>query len=146
MIESAQKPLGPRVRIEQGPVRNFAAAMLDSSAAYQKGDLTGVVVPPTFPAVMEHWGRIDDLPGGPPPARKPRTGLHGEMELVYHRPVRVGDVLAPRERPVESVEREGRRGGKMRFETTATDWCDADGTPVVTVRSTMILMDALPPA
>jgi hypothetical protein len=41
------------VRIERGPVRVFAQALMDDDAVYQ-GD--AAPVPPTFPFVMPFWG------------------------------------------------------------------------------------------
>jgi acyl dehydratase len=71
--------------------------------------------------------------------RRPRSGggsgLHAEQHYTYHRPLRVGDVLSARTSRGDSWEKDGRRGGKLVFSETITEYLDQDGEPVVTARS-----------
>jgi hypothetical protein len=57
--------------------------------------------------------------------------LHGEQHFRYHRQPMVGDVLEGRMRVSQPVARQARRG-PMEVTFFQTEWCDTDGTPVVT--------------
>ncbi len=63
------------------------------------------------------------------------TGLHAEQHYEYHRPVRAGEVLSLTTRPGEAWEKQGRRGGKLQFRETITEYRGEDGELVVTARS-----------
>ena len=67
------------------------------------------------------------------------TGLHAEQHYEYHRPLRAGDVLTLSTRAGESWEKEGRRGGKLQFRESITEYRDANGELVVTARSVGVL-------
>lgn len=62
-------------------------------------------------------------------------GLHAEQRYVYHRHPKVGDVLSATTKPGHSWEREGRRGGKLRFSESVTEYRDQNGELVVTATS-----------
>jgi hypothetical protein len=62
-------------------------------------------------------------------------GLHAEQHFEYHRPLGVGDVLSVTTRPGATWEKEGRRGGKLSFMETITEYRNQDGDLVVTARS-----------
>jgi hypothetical protein len=51
---------------------------------------------------------------------------------VYHRPLVAGDVLTGTARPGRTWEKEGRRGGTLKFSETVTDYRDQHGELVVT--------------
>jgi acyl dehydratase len=68
------------------------------------------------------------------PRRGGGGGLHAEQHYTYHRPLRVGDVLSARTSRGESWEKEGRRGGKLVFSETITEYLDDDGELVITAR------------
>lgn len=65
-------------------------------------------------------------------------GLHAEQSFIYHRPVRVGDVLSATSRPGESWEKSG-RSGRLRFLETITEYRAQDGELVVTARMLGVL-------
>ena len=83
------------VRIERGPVKVFAQALLDDDSIY---DSDSAPVPPTYPFVMHFWGTVDQegTPGLPIERLRGagRAILHGEQGFTYTRWPRVGDVLA----------------------------------------------------
>ena len=106
------RPLVPRVvLVERGPAANFATAVKDDSAVYQRPDaakeagFAGIPVPPTYSFAMHHWGafaelqpeapadavRLDDLIS----ALRAEGGLimHAEQEFEYFAPIVVGDLL-----------------------------------------------------
>jgi hypothetical protein len=61
-------------------------------------------------------------------------GLHAEQHYTYHRPLRSGDVLTATVRDGETWEKQGRRGGKLIFGESITEYRDANGELVVTAR------------
>ena len=65
-------------------------------------------------------------------------GLHAEQHFVYHRPVRVGDVLTGATRPGEEWEKQG-RSGRLRFREQITEFRDEAGELVATARSVSVL-------
>ncbi len=62
-------------------------------------------------------------------------GLHAEQRYVYHRHPQVGDVLTSSSKPGKSWERQGRRGGKLIFNESITEYRDQNGELVVTATS-----------
>ena len=69
-------------------------------------------------------------------------GLHAEQHFVYHRPVRVGDVLAGASRPGQEWEKAG-RSGRLRFREQITEFRDEAGQLVVTARSVSVVREVL---
>ena len=63
------------------------------------------------------------------------TGLHAEQHFEYHRPLRPGVVLTHETRQGERWEKQGRKGGKLLFSETITEFRDDKGELVVTARS-----------
>jgi acyl dehydratase len=61
-------------------------------------------------------------------------GLHAEQHYEYHRPLRAGEVLTTVTLPTKTWEKEGRRGGKLLFSETTTEYRTLDGELVVTAR------------
>ena len=68
-------------------------------------------------------------------------GLHAEQHFVYHRPVRVGDVLVGVSRPGEEREKQG-RSGRLRFREQITEFRDEADELVVTARSVSVQREA----
>jgi hypothetical protein len=130
---------GQRVRIEQGPVRVFAAAVRDADPAYQADKAP---VPPTFPFVMSFWGSLGQGGAAGLPIEKLRGPgrmlLHGEQEFEYHRMPKVGDVLEGTTR-VSDVYEKTSGDARMEFYVTETEWRDESGVPAVTSRFTLIV-------
>jgi acyl dehydratase len=144
------------VVVERGPVAFFADAVLDANPVYQSPEaataagLAGIPAPPTFPFVMETWGKFAELQPPDAPTGNPMMAalgplmakggliLHGEQEFTYHRPVLVGDVLAGEGKVVDAYQKES-KGKTMTFVVTETNWIDEKtGEPVVTTRFNII--------
>jgi hypothetical protein len=150
-----------RFPIEAGHIMMFARSVgdpnpvyYDEEAAKAKG-LPGVVAPPTFVQASAQYDR--DYPlrpkigepwfgsGREPTGRKPQeggggsggggTGLHAEQHYEYFGVVKAGDVLVPKTRPGDTWEKQGRRGGKLIFSDTITEYFNQDGELVVRARS-----------
>jgi hypothetical protein len=131
-----QGPPFPMV-VERGKVREFARATGSSHPDYL--DAATPPAPPTFltsstfwqpPEAAAIWKGVDiDL----------RRLLHGAQEYEFFGPPpRAGMELTVQSR-IESVyEKEGRRGGTMKFVVTVTDFTTPGGRLVARARSTAI--------
>lgn len=145
-----------RFPIEASHIMMFARAINDANPIYHdqdyaKGTEVGrVIAPPTFaqasaqfdpdyflrPKVDSPWfgsgkeptGRPAGAGGGGP------AGLHAEQEFTYHRHIGPGDVLTAEVKPGKEWEKEGRRGGKLRFRETIVEYRDQNGELVITGR------------
>ena len=143
-----------RFPVEAGHILLFARAIGDANPAYM-GAMTGettVPAPPTFvqasaqfdpdyflrPKIGEPWFgsgrnatgvvRAEGSGGG-------GGGLHAEQHYEYHRPLRAGDVLTATVRDAGTWEKQGRRGGKLVFVESITEYRDQASELVVTARS-----------
>ena len=110
----------------------------------------GIVVPPTFVQCSAHWepNYALDITRPRPASAAPRPaagggggsgglgrGLHAEQHYEYHHPIHAGDTLNVTSRPGERWEKEGRRGGKLMFSESVTEYRNQDGVLCVTARS-----------
>jgi hypothetical protein len=130
-----------KVRIERGPVRVFAQALLDDDPVYDGDDAP---VPPTFPFVMPFWGSLGQGGAAGLPIEKlrgpGRAILHGEQGFEFTRYPRVGDVLEGTTTVTDVYEKERSNGGKLEFYVTETDWKDAEsGDPVCRSKFTLVI-------
>jgi acyl dehydratase len=122
------------MRVEVGKIREFARAVKDANPAYLADD-DAALAPPTFLMTIAHWLR--DL-GATRSAVKLdyRRLLHGEQEFEYLAPIRAGDVLTFRSRTKDVFEKQGKRGGTLRFAVMVTEFRDADGRLVAEAKLT----------
>jgi hypothetical protein len=107
----------------------------------------GIVTPPTFVQSSAHWDPNYALDltrprKGPPPAHRGDggggglgRGLHAEQHYEYHHRIHPGDTLTATTRQGERWEKQGKRGGKLLFSETITDYTNQDGVLCVTARS-----------
>jgi len=129
------------VRIERGPVRVFAQALLDADPIYDGDDAP---VPPTFPFVMPFWGSLGSGGAAGLPIEKlrgpGRAILHGEQAFEYFSWPKVGDVLVGTPTVTDVYEKERSNGGKLEFYVQETAWKDqASGEPVLTSIFTLVI-------
>ncbi|HVL82182.1 MAG TPA: MaoC family dehydratase N-terminal domain-containing protein [Actinomycetota bacterium] len=121
--------------VERGKVSEFARACLSEEEAYLGPD---AIAPPTFPTVASNlW----EPPGSRVGLDRPfdnRRVLHGGQSYTYERPLRVGETLTGRTHLAEAYEKQGSRGGTMRFAVWETGFTDASGARVATARGTVI--------
>lgn len=152
--------------VDRTAILNFAAALGESNPIYwdeqyaKRTPLGGVVAPPTFAVASALWNPeyglrgLRQIPARPPApgaeqgrTREGRSGggsarlLHGEQRFDYHRPMRPGMRLTATSRPGRSWEKEGKRGGKLRFSETITELRDERGALVVTATSVGIVTE-----
>lgn len=142
--------------VDRTAVMLFARSLGDIRPEYSDPDdpatkaLGGIVVPPTFVQSSAHWQ--PDYPLDLTRPRKPGAssrssggdgggggglgrGLHAEQHYEYHHPIHAGDTLTVTTRPGERWEKQGRRGGKLLFSETITEYRNQDGVLCVTARS-----------
>lgn len=144
--------------IEAGHIMMFARSIGDANPIYydeeyaSKTEPGAVIAPPTFvqssaqfdpdyflrPKIGEEWFGSAKGPTGITSKKEGGGGggggggLHAEQHYVYHRTPRAGDVLTATVKPGKSWEKEGRRGGKLMFSESVTEYRDQNGELVVT--------------
>jgi acyl dehydratase len=132
------------VPVEAGAILQFCRAIgetdpchLDAAHARANGH-RDVLAPPTFLMVADHYD--PDFPRRPRPGEPwldGPTGLarleglfHVEQRFTWHRHPCAGEVLSARRQAPRTWEKHGRRGGRLEFIETTTDFTDEAG-PVV---------------
>ncbi|HEX4978539.1 MAG TPA: MaoC family dehydratase N-terminal domain-containing protein [Acidimicrobiales bacterium] len=142
--------------VEAGHIMMFARSIGDPNPIYDplRTDPSEVIAPPTFVQASTQFDpdfRLRPKIGGEgwlgsgrePSGAAPSTGggggggggLHAEQHFEYHRPLRAGEVLSATTAPGATWEKQGRRGGKLLFSESVTEYRTADGELVVTARS-----------
>jgi len=144
-----------RFPIEAGHVLAFARALgdLERADAALAGGLAALAVPPTFAIAGAHFDpayerrprpgvawfgsgrRAVSASDAPQQPRGEGGGFHAEQHFHYHRPLRVGDLLHGEHRDGATWHKQGRRGGPLTFLERITEYRDAAGAPVVTLRA-----------
>jgi acyl dehydratase len=145
--------------IEKGHVISFARSLGDENPIYfdevyaTNTEFGTPIAPPTFtqaalrfaPSNPFRLGR--DRDGGDAAQGKSVTSgltsgggtqLHAEQHFEYFRPVRVGETLSVVERVGSTWQKEGRRGGRLSFTETCTDFIDVGGKIVISVRTVSV--------
>jgi acyl dehydratase len=142
----------------------FASAIGDRNPIYfdertaRASALGGVIAPPTFGVASAQWNprhvfrgvrQVPPRPpgegaGGAPQAGRAGGGslarvLHGEQRFEYHEPLRPGMRLRVETRPGRTWEKEGRRGGTLRFSESVSEYRDESGRLVLTATSVGIV-------
>jgi hypothetical protein len=121
--------------VERGKIAEFARATHARDASYYEA--AEPVSPPTFLATTAHWSRneLALLDGVGDPQRR----LHGEQAFEFHGPPpRAGTRLRALPSIEAAYEREGRRGGRLRFYVLATHFTDASERLVAVARMTVV--------
>lgn len=122
--------------VERGKIREFARATKSDNPDYLGGDQP--LTPVTFLVTSGFWQDASNSPWGDGPRNFERI-LHGEQEFVFFgEPPRAGDVLTGVSRIERVYEKEGRRGGAMKFTEAVTEFRDPVGKLVAESRTTSI--------
>lgn len=133
---------GPPFEVEKGAIRSLAEAMnflnplyLDEKYAVSRGH-SSVVAPPGFASY--------DLPLGAPMGVlqfpfEIASGLHGSDEWEYFGHIHAGDVLTPRGKIVDLIEKAGKMG-QMLFVVSEVTFTNQRGEVVAIYRPTEIII------
>lgn len=123
------------MRIEAGKIREFAMATVCDNPAYF-GDTA--VVPPTFLMTSAFWTSPENAAWGHERPNFERL-LHGEQEFTFHGQLpRAGSRLTGVAKIADVYEKEGKRGGIMKFIETVTEYRDENGTLLAQSKATLI--------
>jgi N-terminal half of MaoC dehydratase len=132
--------------VERGKVREFARAVRATHPAYFAGEWP--VTPPTFLTTTFFWEQ--EVDGANPwhlVKMDPQRGMHAEQEYVFHGPPpRAGTRLYCRSRITDVFEKQGKRGGTLRFAVMVTEFRDADGRLVAEAKLTGVETEKPPEA
>jgi hypothetical protein len=124
------------MEVERGKIREFARATKARDDSYFVDSQP--VAPPTFLSSAAFWATPESsaLPLG---SINWQRILHGEQEYVFHGPPpRAGQTLVAQQRIEDQYEKQGRRGGTMRFFVIVTEFRTEAGELVVEGRNTVI--------
>ncbi|MBO0854086.1 MAG: MaoC family dehydratase N-terminal domain-containing protein [Nocardia sp.] len=128
---------GFTMAIERGKIREFAQATGSSDPAYL-GDPTPHI-PPTFLRTASFWEPADAVSPLAELNLDLKRVLHGEQEYEFFGPPPTAGTELTVTQRIESVtEKQGRRGGTMRFVVLAQDFRDPDGNLRAVGRLTLI--------
>lgn len=142
-----------RFPVEASHIMMFARSVGDPNPAFSDPDSPeakaagGILAPPTFamagnqfnpdllvPRLGEPWFGSGREPSGA--KLEGAGGLHAEQIFEYHKPMRPGMVLTSTKVEGKTWEKESRRGGRLVFSETITEFREKDtGEAVVTMRS-----------
>lgn len=143
--------------VEASHIMMFARGVGDPNPIYHDEEYAAgtepghIIAPPTFtvaaiqfapehpfrPKVSEPWlGSAKEATGKLDKGDRSLVGLmHAEMEFEYHKFPSPGDILTLKEIPGREWEKEGRRGGKLKFRENVTEYRNQDGELMITARS-----------
>jgi len=146
--------------IEKSHVMMFARSIGDSNKIYFDEDYAKeskcekIIAPPTFvqssaqfdpdyflrPKVGKQWFGSAKGPTGITKNNEENSGsgtsssggLHAEQHYVFHKTLKVGAVLSAEVKPGKTWEKQGRKGGSLKFSETVTEYRDESGELVIT--------------
>jgi hypothetical protein len=128
--------------VDYSKIREFARAVHADDSEHEGA---GAVVPPTmFTSGRMIWEPKENSGFAQLGFDRSRI-LHGEEEFIFHAPLpKAGDRLRAATRIGERWEKEGRRGGVMKFARMVTEfWNDED--VLVATQNSVIVETARPP-
>jgi hypothetical protein len=155
---------GGHVLVFARSLGDFTAPYTDEQ--FERDGLAGIAAPPTFLQASAHfdpdyglrprpdtpwWGSgatssdhsaaqaaAAEQNGSDEPAPARATVLHAEQRFEFVRPVRVGDVLSATQRAGRSWEKISRRGGRLMFSESITEYYSAGGDLVATATAVAV--------
>lgn len=137
MKESASPPSSLyEVSIEHGKIREFAMATRSSNPSYYG---PAAVITPTFLTTAHNFWEPADQDRLLGLGLDIRRVLHAEETYIFHGPLpKAGQILTVISRLGEQHEKEGKRGGRMRFVVVVTEFRDNAGALVAEKHTTVV--------
>jgi hypothetical protein len=150
--------------VDRTAILSFAAGVGETNPIYWNASharstpLGDVIAPPTFGVASAHWNPHYGLRGTRkiPPREEARQGetkersggagglarvLHGEQRFAYYKPMQPGMKLRVSTRAGKAWEKEGKKGGKLKFSETITEYRDESGDLVLVATSVGVLTE-----
>jgi hypothetical protein len=146
--------------IEAGHIMMFARSIGDANEIYYSDEYAketepgAIIAPPTFvqasaqfdpdyflrPKIGQEWfGSAKEATGITQREGSGGGGggggLHAEQHYEYHQQLQAGDVLTATSKAGKTWEKEGRRGGKLTFSESVTEYRNQEGELIVTATS-----------
>lgn len=121
--------------IEAGKIREFAAAIGETSDIFWDDDRAELIAPPTFSHILRS-GKMQLLMSDC--GLDATKFLHGEHEIINERPLKAGDRVTYNIELVDVQEKEGKRSGPMNIVVLQTLVKDETGALVQTIRQTFV--------
>jgi hypothetical protein len=118
--------------VESGKIKEYAAAVDDWSDFFWSDDPNTQYAPPTFSHIYRS-GKMEAMH-----MADLTRFVQGEHEIVYHRPLKPGEVISYHLEIVDVVEKEGRTFGPMAQIVLQTILRDTDNQPIQTIRQTFV--------
>jgi hypothetical protein len=147
--------------VDRTAILNFAAAIAETIPSgtpragrrrwrRDRADL-GVAAARGIGARLRGTRKIPPRVEPPASEAKPRSGggggggltrvLHGEQRFEYHKPMQPGMKLRVTTRPGKVWEKEGKKGGKLKFNETVSEYRDESGDLVLVATSVGVLTE-----
>jgi len=125
------------MQVEQGKIREFARATKTGLSAYQGPN---ALIPPTFLTTAGNlWASSPDSKLQESLGFNLAHVLHGEEDFQFFGPLpQAGQTLRVDTRIGDRWEKQGKRGGTMRFAVIVTEYRDSGGSLVAEQRTTII--------
>lgn len=142
-----QEPASPsssayQVPIEPGKNREFVIATRSGSPAYRNSI---AVITPTFLTTAHNFWEPVDQNHVARLRLDTRRVLHGEEKYIFHGSLpRAGQTLTVTTRVGKQYEKQGKRGGVMRFVVVVSEFCD-DAGALFAEQHTTVIETAPPP-
>ena len=136
----------PGLPIERGKIHEFTCSIYDDNplfhdeTAAKEAGLPSVVAPPTYSSVQAFFVNPADAGGLAKIGMELdlRFVLHGGQEFEYLRPVFAGETLTAHQGEVRTYEKEGRRGGLMKFAEIESYYTDENNEMVIKIKNILI--------
>jgi acyl dehydratase len=132
--------------VERGKIKEFANAICDANPVYRDREyarnkgFNDILMPVTFPMTFVFHLPSDNyvLEATRKLGMDPAKSVHGEMEIIYQRPVCAGETLRGEISIGDIYKKEGKYGGTMTLVEMKINFYDAEDKPVIIVRNIFI--------
>jgi peroxisomal enoyl-CoA hydratase 2 len=133
--------------MERGKIKEFASAICDKNPVYRDPDyakkqgFNDVIVPVTFCATVGTFHLDSEnavLDAMLDLGMDVVKSVHGELEMIFQRPVCAGETLRGEMWVGNIYEKEGKRGGTMTFVEMEMRFIDSKNVPAVIARNIFI--------